>query len=707
MSLRLWLLPPANGAAPLWTQLDLSESAMSLLDVQARFSEVLNDDSEDLEDRLDDFRDWLKDNDISVDVPSEAPEKMRGSKQDDEFVLSSWNTERVDGRKGEDLVRLDAALWESDLQLDGSKLVLVDRLTGRETTLKRVEQVEIGGNVFDVDALIDTLQGNGPPLLLSEGLQRMKVNTPDPTPSVLWDQLAQALVVEVQPGPTNAARIYSMLHTAIYDAYAAHDEQATRVMFDPAGDNIEFREASDSSVQDAMHYAAYTVLAGLFPDHLAVLDRVMHDRLDLSPEDVDSTEAQIGRDAGADVLAPRLAEIALVATKDAAKYTPVNPDPDSVTVIDAWTPEWREGASGPRLQKFLSPEFPLIEPFALPSTSGGATDFAAIRPERPEPFFLQGFEDAQLDIAAGTVTLAQAATIGEVAHESGAIIPVTRALIGTVINPAFITQAEQLIQVSADLNPEQRVIAEFWEDGPGTSYPPGTMMTLAQFVSTRDNHDHAMDAQLFLAMGNAMLDAAIAAWDAKVVYDYARPVQVIRDLGALGLIGAPGVDDLTGEAGYVVEAFAGYDPETGASLGTRTILASNFVTYQSPQGDFSPPFAEYVSGHSTFSGAAAAVLTALTGTTELGAATVISAGGSDFDPTFPTSGMTLSWADFMTAAEEAGLSRIYGGIHFQDGNLNGLALGTEVGNLAVDLATDFASGTVAEQDQLFSDWYVA
>ncbi|MDP5348609.1 MAG: hypothetical protein NWQ32_09485, partial [Paracoccaceae bacterium] len=224
---------------------------MSLLDVQARFSEVLNDDSEDLEDRLDDFRDWLKDNDISVDVPSEAPKKMRGSKQDDEFVLSSWNTERVDGRKGEDLVRLDAALWESDLQLDGSKLVLVDRLTGRETTLKRVEQVEIGGNVFDVDALIDTLQGNGPPLLLSEGLQRMKVNTPDPTPSVLWDQLAQALVVEVQPGPTNAARIYSMLHTAIYDAYAAHDEQATRVMFDPAGDNIEFREASDSSVQDA------------------------------------------------------------------------------------------------------------------------------------------------------------------------------------------------------------------------------------------------------------------------------------------------------------------------------------------------------------------------------------------------------------------------------------------------------------------------
>lgn len=707
MSLRSKLRVAADPAAHFSSKRDLDASDRSLLDVEEPLSAVLRDARGDFDDRLDAFLDGLKDNDVLVQIPSIAPAKLRGSKRDDEFVLTSWNTKQVDGRKGDDIVRLDATLWEADLELDGADLVLVDRLTGREIRLKSVEQIEVGGTIFDVDALVNQMQGNGPPLLFSDGLQRMKVNTSDPTPSVLWDQLAQALVVEVQPGPTNAARIYATLHTAIYDAYAAHDAQAMRVMFDPGADNIEFRNASSRSVQDAMHYAAYTVLAGLFPDHSAILDRVMRDRLDLSPEDMDSPEAQIGRDAAADALTPRLQEIALVAAKAEAQYVPVNPDPDSVTVIDAWTPELRDGPSGPRLQKFLSPEFPLLEPFALPATSEGDTDFAAIRPERPEPFFLNGFEQAQLDIATGTVTLAQDATIGGVGYQAGAILSVTRDLIGTVINPAFIAQAEQLIAVSANLTPEQRVIAEFWEDGPGTSYPPGSMMTLAQFVSVRDGHDHAMDAHLFLAMGNAMLDAAIAAWDAKVVYDYARPVQAIRDLGALGLIGTPGVDDLTGEAGYVVEAFAGYDAETGASLGTRTILASNFVTYQSPRGDFSPPFAEYVSGHSTFSGAAAAVLNAFTGSTEFGATTVVSPGGSDFDPTFPTRGMTLSWADFTTAAEEAGLSRIYGGIHFEDGNRNGFTLGTEVGNLAADLAMDFASGTASEQDQLFADWYLA
>lgn len=223
-------------------------------------------------------------------------------------------------------------------------------------------------------------------------------------------------------------------------------------------------------------------------------------------------------------------------------------------------------------------------------------------------------------------------------------------------------------------------------------------------MSARYEYDDATDAQLFLAMGNAMFDAAIAAWDAKVVYDYARPVQVIRDLGKLGLIGEPGIDELTGEAGFVISAFGGYDPVTGEGLGTRTILADNFVTYQDPQGGYSPPFAEYVSGHSTFSGAAASVLTSFSGDTAFGASTILPAGGSNFDPTFPTTSMMLSWADFETAAQEAGLSRIYDGIHFQDGNSAGLDMGETAGSLAVDLAEQFATGTVTDLDGGFPDW---
>lgn len=704
MSPRFWLALASDPASPLWGLFKPDASGVQLATIQAQLAEALSED-EDFEDRIEEFREWLAENDIDLDFSAFAPRKIKGTAQDDEIDLISWATARVDGRKGEDLVRLGDAFWEADLHVDGEKLVLVDRITGQETSLKRVEQVDIGGHVFSVDALATSIEEGKTPLVFSDGLARMKVNTTDPTPSVLWDQIVQNLVVETQFGPTNAARVYSILHTAIYDAYAAHDGQALRVSFDVAGDNIELHDADPRDVEEAMHHAGYTVLSTLFPDHRDMLDMVMKERLGLELED-DSDAASIGQDAARDAMALRLQEQARVVQDPAARYTPQNPNPDQVNVIDAWTPEWRETPAGRDLQQFLTPEFPLLEPFALPENPDGTTNFAAFRSPAPEPFFMDGFADAQLDIPTRSLTLGSPATIGGVDYPAGAQIPVTRDLVGEVINPGFITQTEQLIDISANLSVQDRAIAEFWEDGPGTSYPPGTMMTLAQIVSVRDGHDAATDAQLFLAMGNAMFDAAIAAWDTKVFYDYARPVQVIRDLGELGLIGTPGVDALTNEEGYVIEAFAGYDPDTGASLGTQTILARNFVTYQLPTGDSSPPFAEYVSGHSTFSGAAAAVLESFTGDSAFGVGTILPARGSNFDPTFPETSLTLYWPEFDTAAHEAGMSRLYGGIHFQDGNTAGLELGTVAGDYAYDTAQDFANGTASDLDQPFSDWMI-
>ncbi len=631
--------------------------------------------------------------------------RLRGSKRDDVFDVSSWNIEKVKGGKGFDLVNLGDSLWLSDLDWDDGELIIRDRLSGQEIELKSIEAIQIGGHVFDVETLIEQLEDGETPILFSDGLATLKVNTTSPTPSVLWDQIAQSLVAETMAGPTNGARIYAMTHTAIYDAYAAHDPVALRVSIDIEGDNIETFAADAEDMEAAMHYAAHTVLTTLFPGHRDILDAVMEERLDLPLDEQDSPAVQIGMDAAQDVLRFRLEEAQRVSTAPEAAYTPVNPNPDQVTVIDAWTPEWKKHGDGTQLQKFLSPEFPLLEPFALPETADGLTDFAAIRPGGPEFFFLSGYEGSQLDIPNRTLTLSADAVIAGTFIAAGTTIPVTRDLIGEVINPGFLTEAENLVQASAELTDQDRIVAEFWEDGPGTSFPPGTMMTFAQFISVRDDHDAATDAQLFLAMSNAMFDAAIAAWETKVFYDSARPVQVIRDLGKLGLIGTQGVDELTGETGFVIEAFGGYDPETGASLGTRTVLAENFVTYQLPTGDFSPPFAEYVSGHSTYSGAAAAVLKAFTGGTEFGASTIVPSFGSHFDPTFPVDPVTMAWADFDAAAHEAGMSRIFGGIHFDAGNIDGLALGAGIGENAADLAYQFANGTATEQDRPFWDLY--
>lgn len=678
-------------------------------DIAELLKDLAKDLAKDLDDtdRGDDDDDHAPSGQIISAPPGEDAFSLKGGAGNDQFLLDQPGCKKVDGKNGTDILRIDAQLWESDLRAQGNSIVLIDRISGAETSIKNVEMLEIGGQVFAFDTLHQQLSTAPDALLLADGLARIKLNTPDPTPSVLWDQVVQSLVAETMPGPTNAARIYAMMHTAIYDAYAAHDENALRVSLDLEGDNIEFNRASADKVEEAMHYAGYTVLSAIFPQKAGVLDQIMQQRLGLDPQENEKLAAQIGQDAAQDVLVPRLQEIAQLPSSAAAQYTPKNPNPDTVNFIDLWTPEYIKGTQQQKLQKFLSPEFATVEPFALPQGSDGVTDFSTIRPVAPQPFFTQGFADTQLDIANGTITLAKAAQINGIDYAAGAEIAVTPDLVGTVINPGFIEQAQHLIDVSAGLDTKGRSVAEFWEDGPGTSYPPGTMMTFAQFVSARDGLDTGASATLFLAMGNAMMDAAIAAWDAKVYYDYARPVQAINDLGRLGLIGTPGTDELTGETGQVITAFGGYDPETGASLGTRTILAENFVTYQNPKGDFSPPFAEYVSGHSTFSGAAAAVLEAFTGSQTLGAATIIAPNGSQFDPTFPDQSLNFSWDTLDIMAQEAGASRIFGGIHFTEGNTAGLTLGDSVGLLAAELAQDFAQGQTTEQDSPFFDWMLA
>ena len=254
---------------------------------------------------------------------------------------------------------------------------------------------------------------------------------------------------------------------------------------------------------------------------------------------------------------------------------------------------------------------------------------------------------------------------------------------GTVINPEFISQAEEVIDFSANLTDEQKLIAEFWEDGGGTSFPPGTWMTFGQFVSARDSNSLDEDAQLFFALGNAVFDAGVATWEAKAFYDYVRPVRAIRSLGELGLIGEFNAD----LGGFAIEAWAG--PE----LGTQTILATDFTTYQTPGSDPSPPFAEYTSGHSAFSAAGATILELFSGSDAFGADITFAPGESRFEPDFtPQSETTLAWETFADAADEAGLSRLYGGIHFEEGDINGRILGQEVGAAVFETAQFFING---------------
>ncbi len=515
--------------------------------------------------------------------------------------------------------------------------------------------------------------------------QLVTVDDPSPTISVLWDQAVQQAIINTSPGPTIGSRASAVTHTAMYDAWASFDPIAQPTQL---GDAFQ-RPAQDNTDENksvAMSYAAFTVLSELFPTEIQVFEGLMEDlgldtdvELDLLPED---SPILTGLAAGEAVNAFRLADGANQANgyADTTGYEPVNPSPLEVNDITRWTPEnlpIDPEDENPE-QTFLTPHWGTVTPFGL--EEGGA-----VRPEAPEPFFL--VDGATLDVEAGTITLADQS-----------VLAVTRDLVGTVINPGFVAQAERIVSASADLTDEQKLIAEFWEDGGGTSFPPGTWMTFGQFVSVRDDNSLDQDAAMFFALSNALMDAGIATWEAKAFYDYARPVRAIRDLGQLGLIGAEGTDDLTDESGFVVEAWA------GPGLGTQTILAENFLTYQMPGSDTSPPFAEYTSGHSAFSAAGALILAGFTGSDAFGASVTFEPGTSRFEPgVTPASEVTLAWDSFSAAADEGGLSRIFGGIHFDDGDINGRQLGSDVSRAAFTEAQRYINGVAGDEAPTVSE----
>ena len=176
---------------------------------------------------------------------------------------------------------------------------------------------------------------------------------------------------------------------------------------------------------------------------------------------------------------------------------------------------------------------------------------------------------------------------------------------------------------------DQTEIALFWADGAGTETPPGHWNSIAQIIASARGNTLEQNARLFGLLNIAMADAAICSWDAKYTYHFWRPVTAI--------------------------AFA--EPELN--------WMSFIVT---------PPFPDYTSGHSTFSAAAATVLPLFFGTEDLPFTT-----GSDFLP-----GVFRSFSTCQDAAEEAALSRIYGGIHFRSASADGLQSGSSIGEWTIN-----------------------
>ncbi|HEY1212086.1 MAG TPA: vanadium-dependent haloperoxidase, partial [Bryobacteraceae bacterium] len=189
--------------------------------------------------------------------------------------------------------------------------------------------------------------------------------------------------------------------------------------------------------------------------------------------------------------------------------------------------------------------------------------------------------------------------------------------------------------------------------GPNSELPPGHWDLFAQFVSERDHHTLDDDAKMFFALTNAIFDAGIAAWDAKRAFDSVRPVTAIPFM-------------LHGQR---IRTWG------GPFQGTVEVDGAEWIPYQIASLP-TPPFPEFISGHSTFSAAGAEILKRFTGSDHFGSSVTLPAGSSKIEPgATPTEPVTLYWETFTDAANEAGISRRYGGIHFKAADLTGRAMG--------------------------------
>ena len=440
-----------------------------------------------------------------------------------------------------------------------------------------------------------------------------------------WDEQTLSAIRALKTGPTINARALAIVHTAMYDAWASYDATAVdsrgRLGADPTL-RRPAAERNDAYKSQAVSYAAYRALLEVFParagDFRGLMSGMGYDPDDTSTDPASPTG--VGNQAAAAVLAFRAGDGSNQANgyADTTGYVPVN-TPDQVNDPFRWQPLRFVDASGNTVvQKYLTPQWGNVTPFAL-------TSHDQFLPPGPT-YKTLGLLDEEV-----TDTLTMSATL-------------------------------------TDLT---KVRAEYWADGPHSETPPGHWLLFGAAACRARGYNLDQSAKLTFALANAELDASIAAWNAKLHWDYVRPITAVR----------------TRMEGKLVLAWA------GPYKGTRLIRGETWSPYQASTFP-TPPFPEYVSGHSTFSGAGARVLQQFTGSDLFGARVTIKPGSSFIEPgATPLLPTPLVWPTFSSATDDAGMSRRYGGIHFPDADLNGRDLGASVGQNAWAKAQTYFNGT--------------
>jgi hypothetical protein len=527
-----------------------------------------------------------------------------------------------------------------------------------------------------------------------------------------WNAAALAevrLSRSLRNGPPIVARALAIMHTCVYDAWAAYDAVAVGTTDTAGSRRRPQHERTDENKAKAISFAAYRCLRNLYPDgslppplaQPSVRLNAMLESLGHSLKETCDTDEKCR--AEKPETAAGIGNIAAQAVIDARRHDGSNQYGDLPPVPCPLFTPWpqpcsaamygqtslnptRSGAYSDYIVDGYTPYVPLNP---LMGYCNPLVDVCQrqdiVDPNHWQPLIYDNGQ-ACLDSRSGTEETCPGIQIFVAPHWRRVTpFALTSASqfddLLTIPPPDFLKNSGQylndvndMIQFSRSLDTQRKLIVEFWADGPSSELPPGHWGLFAQFVSQRDNHTIDQDVKMFFAMHNASLDAGIVAWHIKRTYNGVRPITAVRfakqgqTINAWGGPGRP-IEPIPGEK------WSPYNPGT----------------------NLTPPFPGYFSGHSVFSRSSATVLSLFTGSDYFGFSIVLPANFGRVEPGIPPEPTTLSYATFSDAANEAGLSRLYGGIHFVDDNTTAQQVGYLIGVQAWSKASTFFDGTVSRQ----------
>ena len=576
----------------------------------------------------------------------------------------------------------------------------------------------------------------------------------------VWDeQMLSAIRIDKPHPPVHARNLFSV-SVAIYDAWAAYDSVAVGFVYrgKHTADDVALarrKAISYAAYRILKERFALSLNAGTT---LAALDAQMT-ALDYGTDDTSlhtSTPAGVGNAVAAAVSAWFINDGArqLQSYTDyplgQGGYVSVNPNlvtgisGSNAVDVNRWQPlviadalDQNGNPIGP-IQKFLGAQWLGERPFALTRTN---STLPWIDPGPPP--YLNGTGNAQFRSEVVDVIR----NSSQMTPDDGVTVNISPAVsgnnslgandgIGHPVNPATGLPYAPNVVNRGDF---ARVLAEFWADGPSSETPPGHWNVIANAVSDTPGFvkrlggtgpvldDLEWDAKVYFALNAAVHDAACAAWSLKRYYDGWRPISAIRYMGQLGQSTNPGapsynpsglpiipglIEVVTASSsafqqrhyGLPIGAVAIYawpgqpaDPVNQYS-GAKWILAAAWLPYQK-KTFVTPAFPGYISGHSTFSRAAAEVLTAATGSPYFPGGMASYTAPADTALSFekgPSQNVQLQWGTYYDAADQAGLSRLWGGIHVSVDDLTGRRTGSQCGKGAWSLARQYFDGTIMQ-----------